>query len=571
MVRKKIALGLKGSEILFKPISTMVITLLLISLLTACAAPAATTQIPTSTAPAASTAAAARPQGEVIVGLQSLGSENWLPWLDASFSNLHNLVYDMLIYWDHVNKQFFPGLAERWEVTPDGMTTTFHLRKGIQYDEGWGEFTSADVKFNLEMQASPKSTGKTAITRRIASMETPDPYTLIVNFKDPFPTFFVEMSMANSGVCQGFVSKKYYDTAGEDIASQKPVGTGPYRLVDSQPGLYFKFEAKESHWRLVPEFKTLTARLITETSTVVAALKNKEIDLSRVTAEQLVSLKAAGVAVEVSPLGGNILMVGLGGMVVADDTRYDAAYHNKDPWVDQKVRKAMAIAIDREAICKAIYAGFADPASVPLFSKDMDQYQYPYDPAAARQLLKDAGYPDGFSFKVMSYVHQASQEAPRIAEALAAYWQEIGLDPQITVVDWSTYYTRNIGRCKTAGEVWIMPIGAIADMLTKAQIFLIPNAVQTVYQDDGSAAIYNGISKNATFEERAAAVDKLNQYYFENACPIPVVRNGFFFAWNADKVSAWPHVESTMPLYLEYLRHAQPLNTYSAFRPWPDR
>ena len=88
-----------------------------------------------------------------------------------------------------------------------------------------------------------------------------------------------------------------------------------------------------------------------------------------VPAEQLADLKAAGVAVEVSPVGGSILMVALGGMVIPEDKRYDAAYHNKDPWVDSRVRKAMAIAIDREAICKAIYAGFAEPVGVPLLQR----------------------------------------------------------------------------------------------------------------------------------------------------------------------------------------------------------
>ncbi len=110
---------------------------------------------------------------------------------------LHMLVYDMLVYWDHVNFKFMPGLAESWDVAPDGFTTTFHLRKGVQYHDGWGEFTAEDVKFNFEMHASPKSTGKTAQTRRITSMEIPDPYTLVVHFKDAYQTFFVDMSIGN--------------------------------------------------------------------------------------------------------------------------------------------------------------------------------------------------------------------------------------------------------------------------------------------------------------------------------------------------------------------------------------
>jgi glutathione transport system substrate-binding protein len=74
-----------------------------------------------------------------------------------------------------------------------------------------------------------------------------------------------------------------------------------------------------------------------------------------------------------------------------EDKRYDATYHNKDPWIDSKVRKAMAIAIDREAICKAIFAGYAKPAGIPLFTKDMDKYLYSYEPATARQRTTNKG------------------------------------------------------------------------------------------------------------------------------------------------------------------------------------
>ena len=140
----------------------------------------------------------------------------------------------------NVNRKFIPGLAESWEVSPDGLTLTYHLRKGVQFSDGWGEFTSADVKYNFEMQASKLSVGKVAQSRRIASMDTPDPYTLVVHFKDPYPTFHVDLSMGNSGTCQGIVCKKYLETVGEDVASQKPVGTGPYKLVEHKLGDYYE-------------------------------------------------------------------------------------------------------------------------------------------------------------------------------------------------------------------------------------------------------------------------------------------------------------------------------------------
>ena len=113
----------------------------------------------------------------------------------------------------------------------------------------------------------------------------------------------------------------------------------------------------------------------------------------------------------------------------------------------------MAISIDREAIMQSDIC--RPNLQESLCPTGMDKYQYPYDPAAAKQLLKDAGYPNGFSFKVISYNFQGVPESPRLMEALAGYWQQIGLDPKITVIDYNTYYVSRMS-VKTAGEVYFL-------------------------------------------------------------------------------------------------------------------
>jgi hypothetical protein len=93
---------------------------------------------------------------------------------------------------------------------------------------------------------------------------------------------------------------------------------------------------------------------------------------------------------------------------------------------------------------------------------------------------------------------------------------------------------------------------------------------QLTYSDAGSFAIYRDNSKS-NFEERNAVVDKLNQYYFDNVGPIPIFRNAYYFAWDSEKILPFIHEASARPLYLEYVRHAQPLNTFRLFNPWPGR
>jgi ABC-type transport system substrate-binding protein len=372
-------------------------------------------------------------------------------------------------------------------------------------------------------------------------------------------------------MAQGIVSKKYVETVGEEVAARKPMGTGPYKLVESKSASYFKFEAVENHWRVVPEFKTLTIRMVPEISTTVAMLKTKEIDLAIIPAEQMADLKAAGVATEASSVGGGgLIIMAWGGLVIPEDDRYDASYHNKDPWVDVRVRKAMSLAIDRQAICDTIFAGGAIPAAVPLHSANMDTYHYPYDPASAKQLLVDAGYPNGFSFEAISYKLRGSPETPRVVEALVGYWQQIGLDPKIVVADLDAYSAQYRNTLRNAGKIALNRNSPKIDMLDVAGLQLMPGGMVIHYQDEASYAIWKeGITK-VSIEERDAYVDKLNQYYYEKHYG-PLCNISQCFAWNSAKISPFPHSTASSPKYLEYVRHAEPLNTFRLFTPFPGR
>jgi peptide/nickel transport system substrate-binding protein len=366
------------------------------------------------------------------------------------------------------------------------------------------------------------------------------------------------------------VCKKYLETVGDTAAAQKPIGTGPWKLVESKLASYYKLEALDSHWRVVPEFKSLTVRLIPEVSSIVAALKNKEIDLASIPAEQMANLKLAGLAAEAASVGGSTICIAWGGCAIPEDSRYDAAIHNKDPWADVKVRKAMTLAIDRQAICNTIFAGAAFPAAIPLISANMDKYQYPYDPAAAKQLLADAGYPKGFSFKVISYTLNGVPETPRVIEALAGYWQQIGLDPQITVSDYASYSQNHRNTLQNTGEVSVNKISALADMMDRSLMYFGPGGMVFCFQDEGSYAIIQEGNAKVSPDERQTYVDKLNQYFYENYYG-SVITMSLCWAWNPAKVAPFPHNPGATPYYLEYVRHAQPINTFRLFTPWPER
>jgi len=148
--------------------------------------------------------------------------------------------------------------------------------------------------------------------------------------------------------------------------------------------------------------------------------------------------------------------------------------------------------------------------------------------------------------------------------------KRIGITSEISIINYATYYSKNSVPCKTAGDVSIISMGVTAEMLTKAENFFFPNATDVVFQDEGSYAVYKENPK-ATMDARVALVDKLNEYYFDKVGPLPVVKVGFCYAWNPEKILPWPHYDSTAPEYYEYVRHTQPLNTFRLFDPVPGR
>jgi ABC-type transport system substrate-binding protein len=171
----------------------------------------------------------------------------------------------------------------------------------------------------------------------------------------------------------------------------------------------------------------------------------------------------------------------------------------------------------------------------------------------------------------MSFTMGGIPEAPRVVEALANYWQQIGLNPKITATDQTTF-RKDRTYLKNVGQIGAQTNGPGPDMLEKAALYLMPNSQASIFMDEGSYAIYKEGNVKVDAGERGVYAEKLNQYYFENYGPIPVVKLSYCYAWNPDKIAPFPHTGGVpVPYYLEYVRHAQPLNTFRLFTPWEGR
>ena len=206
-------------------------------------------------------------------------------------------------------------------------------------------------------------------------------------------------------------------------------------------GSQLQLEAVEQHWRFgVPKFKTVTFLLVPEESTRMAQLRTGEADVIAVSREKVPEVKAAGFNV-FSKLNDQVIAV------------YMQQQWDPVPIADKRVRQALNLAIDKEAIIKFVFAGQGVPAAMyPIGSygvaggADATLKPYPYDPQKARQLLAEAGHPNGFETKIYSYVTGDLPELPRLAEAVADYLGKVGVKAKITTMDRAALSTKRQGK-----------------------------------------------------------------------------------------------------------------------------
>jgi peptide/nickel transport system substrate-binding protein len=313
-------------------------------------------------------------------------------------------VMEALINRDPVSQAIVPGLATEWS-NPDPLTWTFTLRKGVKFHDG-KDFTSADVKASVERVIAQK--GPLApLFAAVDTVETPDPTTVRIKTKTQFGTMLAAMTMVRVGPA---------DKMNADGFFTKPIGTGPFKTVSWRPDAEFKLEANPDYWGGAPGLKNLTFRDIREVAARVTALETGEIDLTyALSPDQLPALRK-------NP------------DLKADDVKTFGYYFiwfngSRKPFTDKRVRQALWHALDVDALVKDLFAGSATKALAPIPSTVFGfaaQAPYAYDPAKAKQLLADAGLPNGFEATMIWNPGSGPQDR-ELAQAMLSYWSKVGV------------------------------------------------------------------------------------------------------------------------------------------------
>jgi peptide/nickel transport system substrate-binding protein len=274
-----------------------------------------------------------------------------------------------------------PSLAASWSLGEDQKTYEFKLRSGIKFHNG-DPFTAEDVKFSFH-RAKAK-----LLQEKVKDVVVVDPHTVRIVLHEPWPDFMTYYGTFATGA--GWVlPKKYMEQVGNDGFKKHPIGLGPYKFVSAVPGTELIMEAYEDYWGKKPTVKRLVFKSVPEATTRAAMLKRGEVDIAYLLDAPLAQELKRDPNLKIAFSGG----IGTYYLDFLD------MWDPKSPWADPKVRLAASLAIDRKMISEAETLGASPPngSVVPAsFEFALKLPAHPYDPKKAKQLLAEAGYPNGF-------------------------------------------------------------------------------------------------------------------------------------------------------------------------------
>ncbi len=355
-------------------------------------------------------------------------------------------VYGSLLQADE-NFQPVPDLAESWDISPDHLTYTFHLKRGATFHDGT-PITSQDVAYSvMQINLVHGSICARGLATVIDSVETPDDHTIVFRLKKPYP----EMLNPYDGLgphCSPVLKKALYE--GTDVLTNpynyKPIGSGPFKFVEWVRGSHIILERYEGFYGTVPAIERLIFRVIPDPTARALAFEKGEVDwipfeTPRSEVERLKGLAGNNVFFHGTPCGSTL----------------ELGFNlRKDPFTKKAVRKALTAAINKQKIANLVYFGGADvaqghvaPTSFARWWYDPEAKQIEYDPKRAAQMLDEAGYPvkgDGWRFSITLKHTTGYSEHIKVAELIKDDLKRIGVDLKIISLDnaaWHEHVFKN--------------------------------------------------------------------------------------------------------------------------------
>ena len=424
-------------------------------------------------------------------------------------------IYETLLYVDNEG-EIQPGVAETYEYSDDRKTLTLDIRDGLTFSNG-DALTSADVVATLERTKVTPGAQQSRLAG-VESVTAPDESTVVIQLSAPDATFLNYLAQATGAV-------GHAPTLDDESTKLRPIGSGPYVLADSTvDGTTYVLERRDDYWNAdAYPYKTFTVRVISDATAVANALQTGEVLAGSVQAPQLPQLKSAGLTTKEVTSAATMMLL----LADRDGTVQPALG-------DVRVRQAINMAFDRDLFVETLFAGYARP-TVESFNMNGAAYDesladtYTYDPKAAKALIAEAGYPDGFAVTMPSTVISTAYEAV-LTQSLA----DIGI-----TVTWEPVPPQNIASSVASAQypmvLWLEGTNVAGREFANyfgAEAFLNPFR----YQNDDLNTLFGEIAVESDDAARADLYKKATAITVDEALNAPIVSMSAIWVTSPDVV-----------------------------------
>ena len=507
-------------------------------------------------APTAAPAATAVPettlgepvQADLRVAITPPYAENLLGWrVGGTNQGILQPMQEALFQRDYQTWEARPMLAETWSVSPDGTEWTIKLRENVPFHHGEDTFGVSDFVFSFQLWSHPEAKtgfgdfwhqilgpegeqrsweleeiGKAATVTEVSDSE------MVWNMNRP--ELWIPFYASEATTDPLIYSLDYWEKNGEEAYAANPIGTGPWRHVSYQQGAKLEYErAFDEHWRVNPDFETLTFFFAEEDLTRVAMLRAGEADIAEIPRELQGEIIDAGYAITQSTLPAFMVWIGIGGQYLED--RFDP----NDPNTNVLVRRAMNHAIDRDALNEAFFDNkmelMANTGWHPTDPSYDAAWEIPeYNPDLARELLSEAGYGEGSgpSIEFMAGKLVGVPELTEIAVPMISWLEDVGFQVDAQIGEFQPIRTRYKAR-EMNGVLWTHRTGFWPAGRNMRVYFVSPALAGAVYmyEDPFTEDLFSRWQSSVDDEERLNLMKEAGQFMYEQNATMPL---GFLFA-----------------------------------------